>query len=237
MAKPHETIIKVSSLTPESPYNWVSIPPSNEVPDRTRGVINQKIGMVIGIQEVQFPNFSYDAPSIAEQIGAVSVPFHRTHSKILLGITENHRPIANCAPEQWNLIQAQAVEQQNPDLIAPVLGKANWEIPRGMGSKTLTSLETAFKELQEEIGAIGLTSIPLGSTFSNTAFLANQTDLFAIEITATQDLQPQLEEGITNIKFVDINEIDSMILNGEMQCALSETAISRFKIALANNSI
>ena len=230
-------IISVQGLTTESPHNWRAIPSSDELENRTRGVFNHRIGMLIGIQEVKFPNFRYDAPSIAEQIGAVSIPFYQTTSEILLGITENHRPIANCTSEQWNLIQAQAVEQQNPDLIAPVLGKATWETPRGMGSKTLTSLETAFKELEEEIGAIGLKSIPLGSTFSNSAFLANPTDLFAIEITSNQDLKPQLEEGITDIKFININKIDSMIINGEMQCALSETAIARFKIALANGLI
>lgn len=230
-------VLEVRGLTPASPHNWMAVPSSEELTDRTRGVVNTRIGMIIGIQEVKFPNFSYDAPSIAEQIGAVSVPFYKTPSEVLIGITENHRPIANCTPEQWNLIQAQAIEQQNPDLISPFLGRTNWETPRGMGSKTLTSLETAFKELEEEIGAIGLRSIPLGSTFSNSAFLANQTDIFAIEITSTSNLKPQLEEGITNINFVDIDEVDSMIIEGQMQCALSETAIARFKIALKKGLI
>ena len=142
-------VLEVRGLTPESPHNWRAVPSTEKLTHRTQGVVNNRIGMLIGIQEVQITGKKpYDAPSIAEQIGSVIVPFYKANTETLIGITENHRPIANCTPEQWNFIQTQAVEQQNPALITPFLGRANWETPRGMGSKALTSLENAIKELK-----------------------------------------------------------------------------------------
>ena len=143
--------ITVSHIDTKSPHNWKDLPKKSETPKRAAGLVNHKIGTIIGVIEVKHPSFNYDAFSIAEQIGAVSLPFYINQAQeVLIGITKNYRPIANCNTETWNLTQAQALEQNNFDLLTPHLGKANWEIPRGRGEAKLSSLELAIEELKEE---------------------------------------------------------------------------------------
>ena len=231
----------VSHINTKSPHNWYNIPQTSQAPQRAAGLVNHKIGTIIGVIEVNHPNFSYDAFSIAEQIGAVSLPFYiNQNQEILIGITQNYRPIANCNTETWNLTQAQALEQNNYNLLTPHLGKPNWEIPRGRGEANLSSLELAIEELKEEISApteIQAQQIYLGQTYSNTAFITNPTDYFAIELTSTTDLTTQLSEGITKIKFVTLTEAEEMICDGRIKCAFSEGILYRFQLFLRKHKV
>ena len=68
--------ITVSHIDTKSPHNWKDLPKKSETPKRATGIVNHKIGTIIGVIEVKHPNFNYDAFSIAEQIGAVSLPFY-----------------------------------------------------------------------------------------------------------------------------------------------------------------
>src|SRR5437879_337758 len=70
------------------------------------------------------------------------------------------------------------------------------EIPRGFGTKGLTSEENAKRELEEEIGAKPSRLISLGQIYPNTGMTSECNELFFAEVESYGNVE--IEEAITD---------------------------------------
>ncbi len=94
--------------------------------------------------------------------------------------------------------------------------KSNWTFPKGLIEKDEDPILTALREIKEEVGVDkinykgNLGTVHYMFTFRGT--LVDKTvHYYLFEIYADDKLVPQKEEGIQEVKFVLLNQADSII--------------------------
>lgn len=103
-----------------------------------------------------------------------------------------------------------------------------WDLPKGRIEEGESIETTAIREVEEECG-IGDLEIkqPLLTTwhiyFSN-EYRLKETHWFLMESNYHGELHPQIEEGITEVKFIGNQEIDSVLRNSYSNIKLTYQA-------------
>ncbi|UCE36433.1 MAG: NUDIX hydrolase [Thermoplasmata archaeon] len=106
----------------------------------------------------------------------------------------------------------------------------NWhlEIPRGFGTKGLSSEENAHRELSEETGSVASRLIPLGMIHSNTGLGSESVHLFFAEVSSIS--QPESHEAISELIPVDLSEFERLISQGEITDSFTIVAYTRARL-------
>lgn len=105
------------------------------------------------------------------------------------------------------------------------------EVPRGFGIAEEFSEETAIRELGEETQRVVQDLKLIGHVNPNTGFYKNYgIPVFAAEIDRENfsELKPDASEKIFWCKFYTKQEIESLIRDGKVFCALSKSALLDF---------
>ncbi len=102
------------------------------------------------------------------------------------------------------------------------------EIPRGFGTKGLTSEENAKRELEEEIGAKPSRLISLGQIYPNTGMTSECNELFFAEVESYGNVE--IEEAITDLLPTSVSEFERMIRDNEITDGFTLAAYVRAKL-------
>lgn len=102
------------------------------------------------------------------------------------------------------------------------------EIPRGFGTKGLTSEENARRELEEEIGATISRLFSLGQTYPNTGMTSECDELFFAEVESYGDVE--IQEAITELLPTTVSEFERMIRDNEITDGFTLAAYARAKL-------
>ena len=96
--------------------------------------------------------------------------------------------------------------------------RGKWDLPKGKLDEGESIEECAVREVEEETG---LTNIQLGSLIGITHHyytengkpIEKETHWFNMKVTGTQELVPQLEEDITELRWVAKDEVEEYLSN------------------------
>jgi 8-oxo-dGTP pyrophosphatase MutT (NUDIX family) len=96
--------------------------------------------------------------------------------------------------------------------------RGHWDLPKGKLDEGETIEECAVREVEEETG---LANILLGEVVGITIHHYNEKDIdiekethwYAMKIQGEQNLAPQLEEDISELKWVSEHELQSYLAN------------------------
>lgn len=99
------------------------------------------------------------------------------------------------------------------------------EIPRGFGEPGVSALDTALRELREEIGAEAESAESLGEFHSNNGIATDCVELFIATIKKLG--QPQTSEGIRKIDAYTPREVAELIGQGEITDSFTIGAFTR----------
>ena len=104
------------------------------------------------------------------------------------------------------------------------------EIPRGFGEPNVSSLETAYNEVFEEIGGkiINDSLVPLGVLHNNTGLDGNGVQLYLAYLDEIGS--PKKEEGIEKIIWLNTAQLETMIEKGEITDAFTISTYTRAKL-------
>ncbi|MFZ5819698.1 MAG: NUDIX hydrolase [Chloroflexota bacterium] len=102
------------------------------------------------------------------------------------------------------------------------------EIPRGFGEAGLSPEEIAQKEVSEEVGGKINQVVSLGIIHNNTGLDANSVHLYLAYLDEVGI--PRKAEGITEIIWVAVNEIEKMISEGQITDCFTISAYARAKL-------
>ena len=102
------------------------------------------------------------------------------------------------------------------------------EIPAGTREKNESAIETARRELQEEIGKDSTNIVPFGGFYTAPGFTNEYIDLFiARDLVPVYGVEPDEDEDI-QIEIVTLNDAVDMIGTGLIKDAKTIAALMRF---------
>ena len=104
----------------------------------------------------------------------------------------------------------------------------HWEIPRGFGEPGVSAEDQARAKIREEIGVDVTELIDLGLYFNNTGLEGNPITLFLARITAEPVANPNI--GVDQLRWVSIEEFESMIARAEITDGFTIAAYTRAKL-------
>lgn len=104
----------------------------------------------------------------------------------------------------------------------------SYEFPRGFGEPNILAENQARVEIQEEVEGEISDLVDLGSYFSNTGLEGNKVNLFLAKLIKVG--QPALAEGIKDILWVSVSELESMIANNQINDGFTISAYTRAKL-------
>jgi ADP-ribose pyrophosphatase len=102
------------------------------------------------------------------------------------------------------------------------------EIPRGFGEAGLSPEEIAQKEISEEVSGKIRKVISLGILHNNTGLDGNNVHLYLADLVEVGD--PRKAEGIDEILWVTVDEIEKMISQGQITDCFTISAYARAKL-------
>lgn len=102
------------------------------------------------------------------------------------------------------------------------------EIPRGFGTRGLTSEENARRELVEETGATIARIDSLGHAYPNTGATADCNEFFYAEITSYGPADEH--EGISELFTVTVPELEALIRDNDIDDEFTIVAYTRAKL-------
>jgi len=96
--------------------------------------------------------------------------------------------------------------------------RGKWDLPKGKLDEGETIEECAIREVEEETG---LRNIALGQLIGITSHnytekrkdIEKETHWFAMKVSGKQNLEPQLEEDITELRWVAKDELEDYLSN------------------------
>ena len=104
----------------------------------------------------------------------------------------------------------------------------HWEIPRGFGEPGIAAEDQARAEVREEIGVEVDELVDLGLYFNNTGLEGNPITLFLARI--TQEPVPNPEISVDQLRWVPVEELESMITSAEITDGFTIAAYTRAKL-------
>lgn len=102
------------------------------------------------------------------------------------------------------------------DEVLVIFRKGKWDLPKGKADKGETAEQTALREVEEETGLSDLTITKnIGSTYhtyqEKGEKMLKVTTWFEMKSSNIQPLVPQVEEKITEVKWIQRNELKPII--------------------------
>ena len=104
----------------------------------------------------------------------------------------------------------------------------HWEIPRGFGEPGVSAEDQARAEMKEEIGVDVAGVVDLGPYFSNTGLEGNPITLFLAQLAAEGTANPEI--GVDALRWVTVEELENMIVSGEVTDGFTIAAYTRAKL-------
>ena len=110
----------------------------------------------------------------------------------------------------------------------------HWEIPRGFGEGdafvdvATSTINTAMRELGEEIGASARELLPLGTLHPDTGILAGSVHLFAAVVDSTGDLEAH--EAIRRVVKIPFREAEDRVRTQAVTCGFTIAALYRARL-------
>jgi len=104
----------------------------------------------------------------------------------------------------------------------------HWEIPRGFGEPGVSAEIQARAEIADEVGGVIIELIEIGLYYNNTGLEGNPIHLFLAKLKSTGRLAE--EEGITDIRWVTLTELEKMIADEEVTDGFTIAAYTRAKL-------
>ena len=101
------------------------------------------------------------------------------------------------------------------------------EIPRGFGEAGLSPEEIARKEISEEVNGKIIKVVSLGILHNNTGLDGNNVHLYLAHLDEVGN--PRKAEGIDQILWVTVDEIEKMISQGQITDSFTISAYARAK--------
>ncbi len=109
------------------------------------------------------------------------------------------------------------VENENKEILL-IFRRGKWDLPKGKLDEGETIEECAVREVEEETG---LTSIFLGELIDVTTHFYNErgveiekeTHWYAMKVSGVQNLSAQIEEQISEVKWVKESELSHYLSN------------------------
>ena len=109
--------------------------------------------------------------------------------------------------------------------------KFSWEIPEGGGPLEIDPIESAKRELQEEVGLAATNyELILNMDLSNSVSDEEALIYLATNLSQVEKLPEETEE--LHIKHLPFNEAYNMVLNGEITDSMSVAGILKAKLLL-----
>ena len=139
---------------------------------------------------------------------------------LLCHLTESVHIYGKNPDEIWDLFQQEfkqifaagglVLNDANEMLWIYRLGK--WDLPKGKMEKNEKTEETAIREVEEECGISGLKiAKPLKTTYHmyfHKEYILKVTYWFEMKYSGNEALIPQTEEGISEVKWLNINNLE-----------------------------
>jgi ADP-ribose pyrophosphatase len=104
----------------------------------------------------------------------------------------------------------------------------SFEVPRGFGEPGVSAENQARNEIYEEVGGEISELFDLGLYFSNTGLEANKVKLFFAKLKTVGS--PSEAEGIRNILWVSLGELEAMIAKSEILDGFTIATYTRAKL-------
>ena len=102
------------------------------------------------------------------------------------------------------------------------------EIPRGFGEPNLSPEEIAYKEINEEVNGEIEKVADLGEFYNNTGLEGNNVHLYLAYLSKVGE--PRKAEGIEELIWVTIKELEELIVKGEITDGFTIVAYTRAKL-------
>ncbi len=119
-------------------------------------------------------------------------------------------------------ILKRGVESKFPKDVPGDYGRRVWEAPRGFRCSNEELIETAARELLEEIGTRALNITCVGTVYTDSAISSNNVQLFVCDIgDQTPRISNDQKEGLVDVKLFTPNELRNLIDAGEIQCCIT----------------
>ena len=113
------------------------------------------------------------------------------------------------------------------EIYRKAINNMSLEAPRGFSEEGETSLQTAERELYEELHCTCDKFIFLGYLYPDTGLQKAKIHLYLGMNARIQDDYTQLDEGINKVKILSFKEAYNMAMNGEICDAFTVAAIFR----------
>lgn len=143
----------------------------------------------------------------------------RTEAEAVIILTNKVPYYWNLFCEQFSFIEAAGglVENEHDEYLF-ILRRGKWDLPKGKLDEGENIRECAVREIQEETG---LKSVQLLADLGHTwhtyhekhQFILKQTTWFKMKCNSNEPLVPQLEEDITEIKWLGKENLDIVLAN------------------------
>ena len=104
----------------------------------------------------------------------------------------------------------------------------HYEMPRGIATSEHDVESDARRELEEEIGAVPRTLVPLGILHTSTGMTAEVMHLFLARIDGYGE--PDRAEGIASIECLGLDEFEAMIAAGDITDGATIVGFARAKL-------
>ena len=116
------------------------------------------------------------------------------------------------------------------------LNQFTWEIPEGGGKLGVSALETAKRELSEEVGLRAKKWNRIQKFHLSNSVSDEYGELFIAQELEEFDNHPDPDEDLI-IKKITFNEVYKMVLNGEITDSMSIMGILKVKLLIDSNKI
>jgi ADP-ribose pyrophosphatase len=104
----------------------------------------------------------------------------------------------------------------------------HWEIPRGFSEGDETEVQTASRELREEMGVDATELVALGSLHPDSGLMSQRVSLFAAQVAGAGGLAKG--EGIQRAVVVDVPTFESLVANDEITDSFTLAAFFRARL-------
>ncbi|MEM6320714.1 MAG: NUDIX hydrolase [Bacteroidota bacterium] len=116
------------------------------------------------------------------------------------------------------------------------LERYSWEIPEGGCPEGTSILETAKRELKEEVGLVAAKWTPLLQMDVSNCVSDEICEVFIAQDLTEGEAQPEETEDLT-VRKIPFDEAYEMVLNGTIRDAISIAAILKVKILIENGEV